>query len=77
VDQIQAADEQIGYSDEEKILVVEKLPGVPGNHENGTGHDNAENLDQAVEKKVAVQAGARPTKYLLGITAWFFIIVLD
>lgn len=57
MDQIETADEQIGYADEQKIVVVEKLPRVPGNHENGTGHDNAENLDQAVEKKVAKQAG--------------------
>jgi hypothetical protein len=33
------------------------LPRVPGNHENPAGHDNAENLREAVKKKVAIEAG--------------------
>ncbi len=57
MDQIETADEQIGYADEQKIVVVEKLPGVPGKHKNGAGHNHAENFGQAVEKQVTVQAG--------------------
>jgi hypothetical protein len=33
------------------------LPGIPGNQKNAAGDKNAEYLDKAVKKKVAVKAG--------------------
>ena len=56
MNQVQAAHKEIGNSQEQKIVVVKILPGVPGNHTQGPGDNNAEDFCQAVEKQIGVKA---------------------
>lgn len=55
VDEVKAADEQIGDPQEEDIVTVQTLPGVPGKDEDAAADDNAEYLRHAVEQEVAIQ----------------------
>ena len=53
--QIQTADEQIGNTNEQKVIIVQSLLWLPCNYENAAANDNAEYLRYAVEKKVVIE----------------------
>jgi hypothetical protein len=52
---IYSTDEDEGNTDEYKIAIIKKAPGVPGNDKNAGGDDNAKYLSQAMEKQVIIQ----------------------
>ena len=54
---IHSGHEKAGNAQEKQKVIVQKLPGIPGNKKNGTGDNNAENLGQAVKKKIVLNAG--------------------
>jgi hypothetical protein len=57
VDEIQAAYKEICDTDKEEIIVIQKMTGIPGKHENAAGHNDAEYLSKAVKQEEAVKAG--------------------
>jgi hypothetical protein len=54
--QINATHKEIGDAEEEEIVIVHDLPGVPGNHENTAGDGDGKYLGYAVEKQVTIEA---------------------
>ncbi len=55
MDQVQSADEYVGDAQEEEVTLVYEAPGVPDEHKDAGGHDDAEHLSEAVKKEVTVQ----------------------
>jgi hypothetical protein len=56
VKKVDDADEEIGDAYEEKVIVVQRAPGVPGKYEDAERDQYAEYLGEAVEKQVVVLA---------------------
>lgn len=60
---IQTPYKKIGDTNEKKIVVIQKWPGVPGNRENAKGDDNRECFGEIVKKEVIVKAAhVQPSK---------------
>jgi hypothetical protein len=55
MNQIQAADEQKGNTNEKKIIIVQSLLRLPCNDENATADDNAQYFRSAVENQAAIK----------------------
>jgi hypothetical protein len=62
MDQVESANEEIGDSKEEKIIIVEETAGVPSDHKDAAGDDNREYLYEAVKKEVIVETGQIQSK---------------
>ena len=57
MEQIDAADKQVGDPDEEKVWVFDILLRIPGDHKKGVGDDDAEDLRKTVKEKIVNPAG--------------------
>jgi hypothetical protein len=57
VNQLQATDKKIGDSYEQQVIVVNEPAGIPGHHKDAARHHDTEYFNQAVKKKVTVEAG--------------------
>ena len=57
--QINTADKKVCNSQKQKIIILNELTGVPGNHENAEGDDNTKDLGQAVEQKIVIETDQR------------------
>jgi hypothetical protein len=56
MEQVDAAYAEEGNSNKQEIAVAQKTTGIPENHEDSTGDDDAEHLDEAMEKDVSIEA---------------------
>jgi len=56
MDQIDSGHKEIGYSDEKEIAIFYKLANIPGDKKKPAADHHAEDLDQAVEQQIAVEA---------------------
>ena len=45
---------KIGDTDEQKIFILDKFPGIPINHENGTGDDDGEEFAGTVKHQIVI-----------------------
>ena len=46
----------MGYAYEKQVVVLHEAPAVPNDHENGECNTDAEYLNNAVKKKIAMQS---------------------
>jgi hypothetical protein len=52
MEKINTADKEIAYPQNENILVLQGVAGIPDNYKNAAGNDNTEKLGYSVEKEV-------------------------
>jgi len=57
MEQIDGADEEVSDTDEEEIRIFYVLLGMPGNHEEGVRHDNAEKFSQDMKYQIVETGG--------------------
>jgi hypothetical protein len=63
MDQLQGAGEQKSDAEKEQVMVFLDAASVPGEDEDHEGDDDAEELDESVEKQVAVKAARVQPRY--------------
>jgi len=56
MEQVQAADKEIGNSQKKQIIAAYYRAGVPRDHEDTGCHNDAEKFGKAVEQKVVIEA---------------------
>ncbi|WP_370527296.1 hypothetical protein [Pedobacter sp. SYSU D00535] len=61
--QIQKTHEQIGNPYKVEVLVLNRLPGIPGNDKEGIGNNNRKQLHQSMKKQVALSKAHRKNKH--------------
>jgi hypothetical protein len=57
MNKIQSSNEKVGDSNEEEIVVTNKLSGIPGDHENAAGNDDRKQFSDIMKEKVVIEAG--------------------
>jgi hypothetical protein len=56
MNKIQPPHEKIGDSNQEEIVVTDKLSRVPGDHEYAAGNNDREEFGNTMEEKVIIEA---------------------
>ena len=54
VQQVECANKKIGNAYQKEIVIVEDLPGVPGNDKHGKSDDNRQQFDDCMKKQIAL-----------------------